>query len=80
MSQCEEWRKSQRDTVSGFLTDVYDGRLWKEWLVKNGTPFLKEPGNLLLILNIDWFKPFEHTLSSVGVIYLVNIQNLPRTA
>ena len=64
--------------MSGFLTDVYDGGLWKEWLVKDGTPFLEVPGNLLLMLNIDWFKPFVHTQYSVGVIYLV-IQNLPRT-
>lgn len=30
------------------------------------------------MLNVDWFKPFKHTVYSVGVIYLV-IQNLPRT-
>ena len=60
------------------VTDASDGRLWKEWLVKDGTPFLEVPGNLLLMLNIDWFKPFVHTQYNVGVIYLV-IQNLPRT-
>ena len=40
-------------------------------------PFLSLPGNLLLMLNIDWFQPFTHTQYSVGVMYLV-IQNLPR--
>ena len=60
------------------VTDASDGRLWKEWLVKDGTTFLEVPGNLLLMLNIDWFRPFECIQYSVGVIYLV-IWNLPRT-
>ena len=59
------------------LTDVYDGRLWHEWTTYNDKPFLQMPGNLLLMLNVDWFQPFIHTQYSVGVIYLV-IQNLPR--
>ena len=29
-----------------------------------------------LMLNIDWFQPYSHTISSVGVIYLT-ILNLP---
>lgn len=31
-----------------------------------------------LMLNIDWFQPYKHTNSSVGVMYLV-IVNLPRS-
>ena len=54
------------------MTDVYDGKLWKDW-----KPYLDIPGNLLLMLNVDWFKPFKHSPYSVGVIYLV-ILNLPR--
>ena len=30
------------------------------------------------MINIDWFQPYTHTVSSVGVIYLV-VMNLPRT-
>ena len=45
----------------------------KEWY-----PIFGGTGNLLLMLNIDWFKPFEHMQYSIGVIYLV-IQNLPRS-
>ena len=69
---CEAWRKLNSVADGSFMTDVYDGKLWKEW-----KPFLDVPGNLLLMLNVDWFKPFKHTVYSVGVIYLV-IQNLPR--
>ena len=29
------------------------------------------------MLNVDWFQPYSHTVSSVGVIYL-SIMNLPR--
>ena len=65
------------NSANGILTDIYDGRLWKEWMIKDGIPFLELPGNLLFMLNIDWFQPFEHTQYSVGVIYIV-IQNLPR--
>ena len=47
------------------------------FLVYNGTPFLSSPYNLALMLNYDWFQPFELTSYSVGVLYLV-ILNLPR--
>lgn len=33
--------------------------------------------NLVFSLNVDWFQPYSHTQSSVGVIYLT-ILNLPR--
>ena len=35
------------------------------------------PYNLGLILNVDWFKPYEHTQYSISVIRLVML-NLPR--
>ena len=72
---CEEWRGVSRP--EGILTDVYDGKLWKEWMDFDNVPFLKVPGNLILMLNLDWFQPYKHTPYSIGVIYLV-IQNLPR--
>ena len=62
---------------AGWLTDVYDGKLWKDWMQINDVPFLRVPGNLMLMLNLDWFQPYKHSPYSVGVIYLV-IQNLPR--
>ena len=75
LDSCEEWRN--RKTTSGVLADVYDGNLWKKWMKVDGVPFLEIPGNMLFMLNIDWFQPFIHTQYSIGVIYLV-IQNLPR--
>ena len=72
--KCEEWRKWKGEVPNGCLTDVFDGRLWREWMKYDGVSFLEVPGNLLLMLNIDWFQPFDHTPYSVGVIYLV-IQN-----
>ena len=33
--------------------------------------------SLAFILNIDWFQPYTHTRSSVGVVYL-SVLNLPR--
>ena len=57
--------------------DIYDGAIWKEFMVVNGRPFLDIPNNLGLILNVDWFRPYEHTQYSIGVIYLA-ILNLPR--
>ena len=44
----------------------------------DGRPFLSLPGNLALMLNIDWFNPFTETEYSVGAIYFA-IQNLPRS-
>lgn len=74
---CNAWRNhstvNDRDESYMHMTDVYDGKLWKDW-----NEYLKVPGNLLLMLNVDWFRPFKHVTYSIGVIYLV-IQNLPRT-
>ena len=44
----------------------------------NGRPFLDVPNNLALMLNVDWFTPYERSQYSVGVIYLT-VLNLPRS-
>ena len=49
-----------------------------EVLNVGGSPFLAAPYTFGLMLNIDWFQPYSHTICSVGVIYLT-IMNLPRT-
>ena len=71
---CERWRNRPS---SAYLGDVYDGRVWKLFDNVNGKPFLAEPHNLMLSMNVDWFRPYTHTNDSVGAIYMV-IQNLPR--
>ena len=40
-------------------------------------PFLSQPNNLCLALNIDCFNPYKETQYSVGDIYLT-VLNLPR--
>ena len=75
LEKCEEWRLLHSNVPHGYLTDVFDGRLWQEMVSQSS--FLGTPGNLNFMLNLDWFQPFQHTQYSVGVIYLV-IQNLPR--
>ena len=53
------------------MCDIYDGDTWDHY-----SEFLSVPYNYLLILNVDWVCPFEHSCYSVGAIYLT-IQNLP---
>lgn len=71
---CELWRKQ----VSSGLSDVYNGRMWKEFQVVRGRPFLSKEYNLAFMFNINWFQPYKHLTSSVGAIYLT-IMNLPRS-
>ncbi|XP_023933297.1 uncharacterized protein LOC106175327 [Lingula anatina] len=73
---CEEWRS--RDVKEGEYIDVYDGKIWSDFLVRNTRDFLAAPRNFGLMLNIDWFQPFDRRKDvSVGVIYMV-VMNLPR--
>ena len=69
----EHWRF--RTTTPGKMSDIYDGSIWKE--LSSPNEFLSVPYSLSLKLNVDWFKLYEHTNYSVGVIYLT-IDNLPR--
>ena len=76
MEQCEHWRT--RAIPRNTLADIYDGKIWNEFLIYKDRPFLSNPYNLGLMLNCDWFQPFDHSSYSVGVLYLV-ILNLPRS-
>ena len=72
---CEKWRN--RCVPPNTLADIYDGKIWKEMKWKDGSRFFDKEHNLGLMLNCDWFPPFERTEYSVGVLYAV-ILNLPR--
>lgn len=74
--KCELWRG--RDIPDGFLADIFDGRIWKEWQYVDGEPYLALPRNYAFMLNVDWFQPFKHSLYSVGALYMV-LMNLPRS-
>ena len=73
---CNEWRTSTSNSEDT-LSDIYHGKVWKEFQVHSGVNFLADRHNLAFMLNVDWFRPFEHTSHSVGGIYLT-IMNLPR--
>ena len=72
---CNKWRDNENS--SGNLSEVIDGRLWKDFKMVNNRPFLDVPNNITLALNIDWFNPYEHSKCSIGAIYFT-IFNLPR--
>lgn len=61
----------------GTMSDVYDGRIWKEFLNPKGLPFLSLPYNFALALNVDWYQPFKRSIYSCGAMY-VTMLNLPR--
>ena len=64
--------------VQNETSDIYDGRIWKTFTDSNGQLFFYSNHlHIGLLLNVDWYQPFNHTLYSVGVIFLA-ILNLPR--
>ena len=74
LQSCELWRNRQK--FDNTLTDVYDGKVWHDFLYPGGIPFLSLPYNFAFAMNIDWFQLLKHTTYSVGAIYL-SILNLP---
>lgn len=50
VEKCELWRK--RKVYQNTLTDIYDARVWNEFLNPAGVPFLSVPFNFALSLNI----------------------------
>ena len=75
VEKCELWR--QRNVSPGTYSDVYDGKVWKDFMYVNRQSFLASPFNYAFHLNVDWFQPFQHTQHSEGAIYL-SVLNLPR--
>lgn len=61
------------ESRTGILSDIYDGRVWKDYKERG----LLEDNDLGVMLNVDFFQPFKHVRHSVGVVFLV-ILNLPR--
>lgn len=73
---CERWRN--RTVRSGFMADIFDGQVWKDFQTVNGKDFLRKRNNIALGINVDWFQPYKRRKDrSVGAIYFV-ILNLPR--
>ncbi|CAB4414564.1 unnamed protein product, partial [Rhizophagus irregularis] len=74
---------ANRSNSDNILSDIYDGRIWKEFKDTNNDDSLNffrnevADSHLGLMLNVDWFQPFDGTNHSTGAIYAV-ICNLPR--
>ena len=64
-------------SASDIPADVFDGKVWRDFLFVGGEPLLAGDRTLAMMLNVDWFQPFKLVRYSVGVLYLV-IMNLPR--
>ena len=79
--QITKW--TNRHANSGIMTDVYDGEIWKNFPSQmdnlESRFFTTETAgsNLGIMINLDWFQPFDSTPYSCGAIYGV-ICNLPR--
>jgi len=73
---CNKWMNHK--TINGALSDITDGKMWKDFIIYENEPFLDLPNNIALALNIDWFNPYKHTQYSIGAVYLT-ILNLSRT-
>ena len=78
IQKCEHWRDRKNLLPINTLADIYEGCVWKESNSILGRPFLSQPNNLSLMLNVDWFNPYDETPYSAGVIYFT-ILNLPRS-
>jgi hypothetical protein len=74
---------TNRANVPDLYADIYDGEVWKTFPSSLENPdtrfFTNETAdsNLGIMINLDWFQPFDSSVYSSGVIYGV-ICNLPR--
>src|SRR5437763_1193411 len=78
-SLLEKW--TNRDEEAGLYTDIYDGEIWKTFLssTDNSAQFFTPDtanSHLEIMINLDWFQPFDSASYSTGAIYGV-ICNLP---
>ena len=62
------------------LADIYDGKIWKTFPDTSDVPFFTPETadfHLEIMINLNWFQPFELSVYSYRAIYGV-ICNLPR--
>ena len=79
-SLLEKW--TNRDEEADLYTDIYDGEIWKTFpsSTDNSAQFFTPDtadSHLGIMINLDWFQPFDSASYSTGAIYGV-ICNLPR--
>ena len=76
--QLRKWTNRQID--NGMLADIYDGEIWKNFPDTSGVPYFTPEtadSHLGIMINLDWFQPFDTSVYSCGAIYGV-VCNLPR--
>ena len=76
---CRKW--ANRPSDPEILADIYDGRIWKSFKDENDSNFFQPnlaDTHIGIMLNMDWFQPFENSQYSTGAIYAI-ICNLPRS-
>ena len=76
--QLQKWTNRQID--NGMLADIYDGEIWKNFPDTSGVPYFTPEtadSHLGIMINLDWFQPFDTSVYSCGAIYGV-VCNLPR--
>ena len=65
IQRCELWRN--RVIKKNVYSDIYDGEMWRNFAEASGEHFFSSAHNLGLMLNIDWFQPYKHILSTLLV-------------
>ncbi|PKY31215.1 hypothetical protein RhiirB3_345136, partial [Rhizophagus irregularis] len=68
--QLRKW--TNRHVDNGMLTDIYDGKIWKSFSDISGAPYFTPEtadSHLGIMINLDWFQPFESSAYSCGAIY-----------
>ncbi len=66
------WHWINRLTFNNILTDIYDRQIWKNFKNTNDENFFWSEIadlNISLMINLDWFQPYEGSIHSTGVIY-----------
>src|SRR5207245_11432861 len=71
-SLLKKW--TNRDEEAGLYTDIYDGEIWKTFpsSTDNSAQFFTPDtadSHLGIMINLDWFQPFDSASYSTGVIY-----------
>ena len=69
LDACQQWRNQTTDQDK--LSDLYGGKIWKEFLNYDGEPFFALPTGIAFMLNIDWFQPYTQFIHFVLFIWLL---------
>jgi hypothetical protein len=73
----EQWRLRppyyHEDTDEEIGCDFYDFAVWRSFHKPGGRMDWSRRGNALLMGNMDWYQPFEHTTASLGLVWMVNL-------